>query len=82
MHHLDESERRENVVTGGDQRRKREAPLEPNAEVYGRYKEGEKHCDDRIARQLVSDAGTDSFRSRNAKLACPILLIQHTLDLV
>ena len=39
MHDLDECKRREHVVAGGDKRCQSEAPLEPNAEVYSRYKE-------------------------------------------
>ena len=39
MHDLDECERRQHVVAGGDQGRESEAPLEPDAQVHGRHKE-------------------------------------------
>ena len=43
MHDLEERERRENIVAGGDQRGKRESPLESDHEIDLGHKERQKH---------------------------------------
>ena len=82
VHKLEERKRRENVVARCDQRRQRKTPLEANCEVHGRYKEREKHRDDCITCELVTDSWTDSLGAHQAILIRAKLLRQNVLNAV